>query len=503
MKIKCHSTCLYYLILEAYLLISIFGPLGLCAGEKPVWMVVTRPMFAEVVGPLVRHRTQDGFETVVYTDNINTLSAKLKQPPAYILLVGDYEPSQEDADWCVSSTMCRMYRWRTWQRKTFASDMVWGDRDGDGTPEVPVGRLPVRTVKQAQALVAKIIAYENQPMQREDLRLPIWTGAPDFNPILDAMITQIGWQVGRTHAPAWMNMWVILASPGHELCGRPEDHAAQFSRQLQQGGVLSAMIGHGSDDHFFSLSHQSKYIVYNAVHARKYLAPDKQSSPLAIIACYCGNFAGKEPCIAESLLLQAGGPPAVIGATTESQPLSNYYSSKALLKQLNGGPKRLGDLWLQAQQQMLGMREFLLERLMRHVEGKLEDKLDIAKVKRDQMLMYSILGDPALRMRFPERLEAEIEKTNDGWHWRATKPTDAQRLYVEFREAVGGMTEKNPSADPANALQAFEKANSQLQFKTLKELDSDQAWEGLFKQSGTLRLVAEGKTKLYVRAWQL
>jgi hypothetical protein len=305
------------------------------------------------------------------------------------------------------------------------------------------------------------------------------------------------------NAPTWLNLWVILANPGHELCGQPEDHAAQFSRQLQQGGVLSAMIGHGGDDHFFSLRHQSRYIVYKAVHARKYLSPHKESMPLIIIACYCGNFAEKDPCLAESLLLQEGGPPAVIGATTESQPLSNYYSSVALLKRLNEGPSRLGDLWLSAQIQMLGMRDILLERLMRHVEGKLEAELDMTKVKRDQMLMYSILGDPALRLRLPVLLDAEIRKRNEGWHWRVTKPADAQRLYVEYREEIGALPMQLPSSDPSLVLQAFEKANRRLQFQTLKELESDENWEGIFKQSGTLRLVVEGKSKLYVKAWNL
>ena len=500
---NCRHSKFFLTARTAFLLILWLASFSLRAAEKPVWQVVTRPMFVEALRPLAEHRAKEGFQPVISVEDIEAARAKGKTKPAYILLVGDYEARQEERTWSVSGRMCRMYRWRNWQREYFVSDMYWGDRDGDGVPEIPVGRLPVRTVEQLRGLIRKIIAYERQPMRREDLSLPIWTGAPEFNPILDALITQLGWQVGQVNAPPWANLWVIVANPTHRLCGRPEDQSALFSRRMQEGGVLSAMVGHGKEDHFFSMRAPSRYIVYQADHARRYLSPDKQSSPLAIIACYCGDFSGQTPCLGESLLLEPGGPPAVIAATTESQPLTNFYSSISLLKSLDGSPKRLGDLWLRSQKQMLQMRDILLERLLRHVEGKLEEELDMAKVKRDQMLMYAILGDPALRLRWPGRLEAEIKQTKEGWQWRAKKPADAERLYVEFRDEIGIMPVRNQSLDPSLARQEFEKANNQLRFKCVEELDSRQKWGGIFKQSGTWRLTAVGSTKIYVMAWHV
>lgn len=43
-------------------------------------------------------------------------------------------------------------------------DSRYGDINGDGTPEVYVGRLPAETVAQVQAYVAKLLAYESEPM---------------------------------------------------------------------------------------------------------------------------------------------------------------------------------------------------------------------------------------------------------------------------------------------------------------------------------------------------
>jgi hypothetical protein len=251
------------------------------------------------------------------------------------------------------------------------------------------------------------------------------------------------------------------------------------------------------------MKHDGEHVVYQGSDARRYLSPEKQSLPLVIIACYCGNFGGKAPCVAESLLLTGGGPPAVIAATTESQPLTNFYTCVSLLKNLDYGPKRLGDLWLEAQNGMLGMRNIVLERLLKHIEGKLEDELDIAKVKRDQVLMHAFLGDPALRLRLPERLEAEIQETSSGRRWRVKKPEGAQRLYVEFRKEIGVMSAGTDRSTSEQFEREFEAASYQLQFGILEELDSLARWEGVIQQSGTLRLVAESKSKLYVMAWKL
>ena len=51
-------------------LTALLGPAG-AAGEgaagKPIWLVVTRPMFVEAIQPLARKRLADGFEVVVST----------------------------------------------------------------------------------------------------------------------------------------------------------------------------------------------------------------------------------------------------------------------------------------------------------------------------------------------------------------------------------------------------------------------------------------------------
>ena len=128
-----------------------------------------------------------------------------------------------------------------------------------------------------------------------------------------------------------------------------------------------------------------------------------------------------------------GGPVATVAATTESHPLPNYFSGVSLLKAFGRRERRLGALWLNAQREARRSHNVLIESMLRDVEGKLDPQIDEAKLRRDQTLMYTIFGDPATRLRLPERLDASIERTAAGWRWKAKKPTGVVRIEVGFR----------------------------------------------------------------------
>ncbi len=149
---------------------------------------------------------------------------------------------------------------------------------------------------------------------------------------------------------------------------------------------------------------------------------------------------------------------ATLGATTESHPLTNYFSGACLLAALGGREKRLGTVWLGAQRQASHTRDFLMEMMLRDVEGSLEKEINVEKLRRDQVLMYALLGDPATRLRLPEPLEASVERTETGWRWRAKRPPGATRLEVGFREARELPT--SPGKKPASAKEADKAAET-------------------------------------------
>lgn len=471
--------------------------------EQPIWLVVTRPTFVQAIKPLEEKRSKDGFAAVVSTQPVAVAIAALKRQPTFLLLVGDDEQSKQKEPWYVPTQRRKLYRWRARQEKKFASDALWADFNGDLIPEVPVGRLPVRTAKQLKLLVDKIIAFEQRQPTLNDLRLPIWAGTAGYNPVFNMIATELLLNTLRTSASEWLRPWIISADQMHSLCGWPFDQPAMFTGQLKQGGVMAILMGHGTSEHFFSMVFQNERVGYVAAHFKDAPTAGRPGPPTAIIACSTGNFTGPKNCLCESLLLASGGPVAVIGATTESHPLTNYFSGLCLVRERGEKDKRLGTIWLAAQQKALTTRDLIIERMLINVEGKLEEKIDVAKLRRDQILMYALLGDPATRLHLPDKLNANVKHLPDGWHWNVDKPKDATRLHVGFRPAGQSFPTVQMPLQKDAARERFEQANATFGFEPLAELAADKAWKGTINKEGTLRLVAVGRKHIYAVTFDL
>ena len=471
--------------------------------NKPIWLVVTKPAFTEAIKPLAEHRARDGFETMISTSSVAQAIGSLDRRPAFLLLVGDDEPGQEEQVWYLPAKRLKKYRWQSNQSQRFASDALWGDLDGDLVPEMPVGRIPARNASEVSQVVNKIIAFENKPPSLNDLGLSAWGGAAGYDPVIDRLASMLMLQVVRTKVPLWVSPWIICADPTSPFCGWPADQSAMFTEQLKRGGVLAVLIGHAESQYFYAMTFMGQGFWYSARETGRALASGEPGPPLVMLCCLAGNFAADKQCLAESLLMMGGGPAAVIAATTESHPLTNYFSSVCLVQSLDSPDQRLGELWLSAQKKSLESRDLIIESMLSNVEGKLEDKIDVDKLRRDQMLMYALLGDPALRMRLPEKLHGKIKHQEDGWHWKVHKPEDATELHVGLRAAGQELPVVAGDLQRDTAGENFRSANATLGFRPLPGRDASQEWEGVINNQGILRLVAIGPKRIYVAALNL
>ena len=470
---------------------------------KRLWLVVTRKMFTAELKPLIERRRGEGFEPAVSTLAPEKAIASLKRRPSFILLVGDDQPESRTANWYLPAPRRKLYRWRSVQPQSFAADMLLGDFDKDLVPDAPVGRLPVRTTRQLRRLVARIIAHESRQPSPDDLRLPVWGGSPGYNALVDSMATSMALSAVKTNSPAWTRPWMILSDPKHALCGTPEKHATMFTKQLSRGGAMGLMMGHGSATGFFSMRSGRKDIWFTAREAGKGLTDGSPTPAVAIFSCGTGNFAGNRESLGESLLLTPGGAVAVIAATTESHPLTNYFSGLCLLQSLGRGHKRLGDLWLDTQRRARQARGPLVERLLRDVEGKLEDQINVDKLRRDQMLMYALLGDPATRLHLPDRLRGKIKYVDGKWKWQARRPDGATVLHVGFRQSGQSIPKIRTPEDRVDPDKLFARADETFAFKPLARLGPNDTWAGTVAHEGALRLVAVGPGKIFAAAINL
>lgn len=215
-----------------------------------------------------------------------------KYKPAYLLIVGDEEriPPQELA----------FYRWRKVQPHTFASDAHGVD--------AAVGRVPAATAEQVAVFARKVIAYENRTLGPQDLRMPIWAGAPGYGGMIDTMATRVLVSTVQANAPSWSEPWFISADVNQDLCGVPADQPRVFCESVARGSYLSAFAAHANADAVFSMRVGKKGIWFHTGHARAYWKDATPKPPMVFLSCNCGEFDRKGPSIAENLLFWPGGP---------------------------------------------------------------------------------------------------------------------------------------------------------------------------------------------------
>lgn len=449
--------------------------------------------------PLVEKRQREGLEAVVSTAPVDRALATAPRRPSYLLLLGDAEMSSDAEPWYVPSVRRAFYRWQEDQPVTFYSDAALGDLDGDLVPDISVGRIPARTPHDVETVVRKILEFEAQPPSERDLRILVWAGEPLLGPTMDRMTTGLLLGVLRDRSPAWAEPWVLSSSRELPFCGWPDDQPTLFIRRMREGGACHTLIGHGTPTSFLGVDYGMGSIEFTSSIASDQLADGRPTPPLILLTCDCGKFTVPDSCLTETLLLLRGGPVAAIGATTQSHPLTNYYTGEGLLAEMTEANARVGDYWLHAQQYAMKANNPIMDRLLRDAEGSLGGKIDVARLRRDQILMYALLGDPATHMRTPQRLTATVERTGATWTWKAQRPANAVRLHVSYRPATPAWP-RRPSGtlDREQANAALERANAALAFEPLPAPAADDPWTGTIDRPGTLRLVAVARDRLYV-----
>ena len=483
-------------------LVLLAGPVaGESKSEKEIWLAVGAVELTDALKPLAEHRAKR-FDVRIATPPVAKALKALGRAPAFLLLVGDYEPGKDDESWQLPPMRRPLYKWRKPQRAEFSTDSLYGDTDGDLVPDFPVGRIPARTPGEVKRVVDKTLAYEGKGLAPEACRLLVWAGAPGYGGTIDAMATGMLVTTVRRFAPVWAGRFLISGDAASPLCGWPPDQPRVFNEEWRKGSVLTAFVAHASDSAVYSMRHEGKSIRYDIGSAVTGLVSKGTDpvSPVVFLTCYSGEFDEADTCLAETMLTLPGGPVAAIAATTESHPLPNLFTGRAMLKTLASGESRLGSLWLTTQREGATMRDFLMENMLKDVEGKLEDKIDVAKLRRDQPLIYAIFGDPALKLRLPKRFEVETTEDGKGWSVPKDRFAAATGLTIGFRPGPT-LAKRDRPAPPKNAEEGIAQlvaANAKESFVTLRTLGTDEDWAGVLEKPGTYRFLVTGPTGVAV-----
>ena len=344
------------------------------------YLLITPRAFLEAAQPLVERRADQGLaaRTVAFEEiaaefghgrpSAEAIRAFLafafqswaRPSPRYVLLLGD--SSYDPRNFMGSSPQAPLPA--LWTKTSYlwtASDPLLAAVNGDDAlPDLAIGRLPASTAEQAQALVHKLIAWEDSG-QGLGGQAALVADNPDLAGDFEADVRDVAASFLADRSPQLL----LLGELGAQTRPRIQD-------ALDSGLSFLSYVGHGGAAVWASEN------VWNSWDAPSLLAQSRQ--PLLVtMNCLNGYFvAPAYDSLAESLL-KAEGRGAIAAFSPSGLSLDGpaHQYHRALMAALTRGRHaRLGDAILEAQQAYAAT-------------GLMPELLSV----------YHLLGDPALRLR--------------------------------------------------------------------------------------------------------
>lgn len=350
-------------------------PSGLTEGEAE-YLVISHGSFLDGLGPLVALREAGGLSAKVvdvadvyarYTDGVfdpeairaYIADAVTELGTRYVLLVGGDTFDYHDRLGLGSVSFVPSLYEPTGDTVRWApSDPSLADLDGDGVPDVPIGRLPVRSRAELDAVVAKILAYDEKSYGRTALlAADAMDGATGFSfsqaSESFARALPAGWSVERAYVDT------LGASGARE----------RLTQGLSEGTALTSFMGHSGLTHWtFS----------NLFGAADVSSLDNSGAPTVVVQWGCWNTYHVEPRFHtlghRFLLSDDEGAAAVLGSATLLQTSSAAALSRVMAPLIARPGITLGEAVTRAKQDLAADEP---ERV-------------------DALLGWTLLGDPAM-----------------------------------------------------------------------------------------------------------
>jgi uncharacterized repeat protein (TIGR01451 family) len=339
------------------------------------YLVIANPDFAAGVAPLADHRRAQGLTAqVVDVDQIyENLSNGMVDPEAirqyvayaarekgtkYVVLVGGDTYDYKNYLGIGSLSFIPSLYVQAGGVNFVPADPLYGDVDRDSIPDVPVGRLPVRTSAELSAVIAKTLAYEAKNYGRTFL-----AATDSYDPFERISFSQISHQLIDGLGAGWS----VERADIDEL-GVPVARAKVIST-LNNGVAFAQFFGHSSYN-VWSFS-----ILFASPHAVRL---NNIGRPAVVAQWGCWNTYYVHPTIntlGHALMVSGEqGAAAVLGATALTDSQSDIALGQRYLPRIVQPGATIGDALLAAKRDLA----------RQHPE------------MRDVIVGWTILGDPAL-----------------------------------------------------------------------------------------------------------
>jgi hypothetical protein len=397
-------------------------PSGLKSAKRSAdFIIIALARFAEGVIPLARHRAAQGLrvEVVLLEDVFDEFShgeftphaiknflryahTRWQRPaPRYVLLVGD---ATRDVGVTGPDEAMPTFLVDTYQNGATASDHPFVCFEKGDLPAMAIGRLVPDSPEDLRAMVDKIITYETKaPLGPWRRRLSFIAGEGRFGPAIDAAIEKMAVQMFCALVPYDYDVNMTYANPNSPYLYVPKKLSRKVVDRMSKGCLILNYIGHGWPGGFDRLRWRGKrYPIFLKKDVPK--VATKGRNPIVVItACSTGHFDNpKSDSVSEELSKGKERAAAVFSATRISHPYANTVLSKELIEVFFAKRSdRLGDYLMRCKKAILQGKDKWRKSIEFYGLMFLGDPNLLRRFCRDEVYLYNLLGDPALRPCFP------------------------------------------------------------------------------------------------------
>ena len=390
--------------------------------------------FQNALAPWLKYRHQQGHRIQVLAPP--STAAELKQqiaavaakhPLRHLVLVGDaYDQNANPKHLVPTEYVLSLATYKLGGEPDIATDNPFADLDGDGLPEISVGRIPIDSATELTQFVQRVIAYETQAVGADrtnrksnldtpwQTRINLIAGVGGFGALVDQLIEQVAKKVITEMVPETLQTSMTYGSWNSPYCPNPERFADSAIERFNEGCLFWVYIGHGDrgrldkihvPDGSHSILNESNVPQINC----------RSGNPIAVfLACYTNAFDGDRDCLGEMILRQPNGPIATIGGSRVTMPGGMGLLSMAMLDEyFDGSAETLGEVILKAKLEMIrGDKEFEDYReLIETMSKTLLPDTKFADECTDHVQLMQLLGDPLLRVQRGQRIDVSAPKS--------------------------------------------------------------------------------------------
>jgi hypothetical protein len=389
-------------------------------------LVVCPEAFRPSLEPWVAHRAGQGHSLVFLPPaaSADELAASIRATARshalkFVVLVGDCDP-QAAADpklqaCCIPTKIvpAKIIR-KLGEDENIATDNEFADLDGDGIPDLAVGRLPADTPQELALIVRKILQYEAQRGGAWRRRINFVAGLGGFGQLADAALEMGAKKFITENIPPEFACTMTYGSWQSPYCPDPRRFHEATIEGLNQGCLFWVYIGHGSRRNldWIRTPDERNFEILDCRHIPKLTC--NNGPPIALfMACYTAAFDQPEDCLAEELLRREGGPVAIVGGSRVTMPYAMGVLGVEMLRECFAERRpTIGEVFCNSKRGLvLRPRDDPDSKTLDFLASMLNIHNDLPAERAEHLSLFNLIGDPLLRIPRPALAKVQAPAT--------------------------------------------------------------------------------------------